>query len=494
MENRNWPIWLMPGKPLILLVISFWMLSGCAVNPVTGKKQISFLSEKDEIALGAESDPAVVAQFGLYEDEKLQAFIERYGQEMAAISHRPHLQFHFKILDSPVVNAFAVPGGYVYFTRGIMAHFNNEAEFAGVLGHEIGHITARHGAQQQTKATLAQIGYIGGLAISKELRAFANETDYAMQLLFLKFSRDDESQSDRLGAEYSTKIGFDAHEMAHFFKTLEKLSHSEDGEEIPDFMSTHPNPGNRYEKVNEHADEWQAKVVLPSYKVNRESYMELIDGIVYGEDPRQGYVESNVFYHPELKFKFPVPEAWDLVNSPTEVQIAPKDGKAMLSVTATKSNSLQQTADTVAANYQLAVSSSKQVTINGLKALEVMSSITQQDPNTGASSTLSIKSMYIDYGELIYIFHGFALSPDFNKYVTTFDQVMYGFNELKDQSKINVKPDRINVVKATKSGTLTDVLNSFNMPSARHKELSILNGINLNDQVEQGTSLKIISK
>ena len=165
------------------------------------------MSEAQEIQLGAQSDPQIIAQFGLYEDAELQSFINSKGHQMADISHRPNLKWTFRIMDSPVVNAFAVPGGYVYFTRGIMAHFNNEAEFAGVLGHEIGHVTARHSAEQYTKATLAQVLMIGGMIVSKELRGLANEAQTAMSLLFLKYSRDNESESDALGAEYSTKLG-----------------------------------------------------------------------------------------------------------------------------------------------------------------------------------------------------------------------------------------------------------------------------------------------
>ena len=478
----------------LMLITSLFSLGGCATNPVTGKKQVSLLSEKDEIAMGAESDPQVVAQFGLYDDPKIQAFIEKYGQQMAAISHRSHLKFQFKILDSPVVNAFAVPGGYVYFTRGIMAHFNNEAQFAGVLGHEIGHITARHGAQQYTKQTLAQLGYFGGLAISKELRMFARETDFAMQLLFLKFGRDDESQSDKLGVEYSTKIGYDAHQMADFFQTLGKLGQSEEGEEIPDFLSTHPNPQNRFANVHELATEWQAKAGLPSYKVNRESYLDLIDGIVYGEDPRQGYVEKGVFYHPELKFQFPVPDKWTLANTPTEVQIASADGKALIMVNAAKSNSLKETADQTAEANKLVVSSSKNITVNGLNALEVYSSITQQDPNTGAESILKIKSVYIQYGTLIYAFHGLSLAADFNTHLPSFDKTMSGFKELKDQAKINVNPERIKIVAVKNSGTLGEALTAYGMTSDRLKELAILNGKDVADEVKQGEKIKILTK
>src|SRR5687767_9786873 len=149
-----------------------FFIAACSVNPVSGKREVSFMSEAQEIQLGAQSDPQIVAQFGLYEDTELQSFINSKGQQMAAISHRPELKWTFRILDSEVVNAFAVPGGYVYFTRGIMGHFNNEAEFAGVLGHEIGHVTARHSAEQYTKSTLANVLLIGGMIVSKEIRAF----------------------------------------------------------------------------------------------------------------------------------------------------------------------------------------------------------------------------------------------------------------------------------------------------------------------------------
>ena len=156
-------------KKLLLfigLTSSFILFDSCATNPVTGKKQVVLMSEEQEIAMGKEADPQIVAQFGLYENAALQNFITTKGKQMAAISHRPNLNYEFKIVDSEVINAFAVPGGYVYFTRGIMAHFNNEAEFAGVLGHEIGHIAARHSVEQQRNQLLGQLGIIAGVIIS----------------------------------------------------------------------------------------------------------------------------------------------------------------------------------------------------------------------------------------------------------------------------------------------------------------------------------------
>src|SRR5688572_16450337 len=148
------------------------LFNQCAKNPVSGNRQLVLMSEAQEIEMGKSADPQIIQQFGLYPDKGLQDFITEKGKKMAAISHRPNIEYHFRVVDSDVLNAFAVPGGYVYFTRGIMAHFNNEAEFAGVLGHEIGHITARHSVSQQSKAILGQIGLIGAMVINPQLAQF----------------------------------------------------------------------------------------------------------------------------------------------------------------------------------------------------------------------------------------------------------------------------------------------------------------------------------
>jgi predicted Zn-dependent protease len=230
-------------------VVVFLFCESCAKNPVTGKKDFMLMSKEQEVAMGQQSDPEITQFFGIYEDEKLQKFINEKGQQMVGVSHRKDIKYQFKVVDSDVVNAFAVPGGYVYFTRGIMAYFNNEAEFAGVLGHEIGHITARHSAKQYSNSMLAQLGLAAGMIFSPEFAQFGDVASQGLQLLFLKFGRDAESQSDKLGVEYSTKIGYDAEEMAGFFGTLDRLRKNAGGEEVPDFLSTHPNPLDRERKV-----------------------------------------------------------------------------------------------------------------------------------------------------------------------------------------------------------------------------------------------------
>jgi predicted Zn-dependent protease len=182
-----------------LIAAALVTVISCAVNPVTGRKQIMLMSEAQEVQLGLSYHPQVMATFGEYDNPALQAFVQQKGTEMGKVSHRPNLEYHVKVVDSPVVNAFAVPGGYIYLTRGIMANFNNEAEFIGVLAHEMGHIAARHSVSQQTKQQLGTLLLIGGMIASEKFAQYAEQAMQGMQLLFLSFSRDDERQADALG-------------------------------------------------------------------------------------------------------------------------------------------------------------------------------------------------------------------------------------------------------------------------------------------------------
>jgi len=450
------------------------------------------MSEEKEIALGAESHPSIVATMGLYEDKKLQAFISEKGMAMAKISHRPDLPYQFYIVDSPIVNAFAVPGGYVYFTRGIMAHFNNEAEFAGVLGHEIGHITARHSARQQTSQILGQGALMAGMILSPQVRAMGESAIQGLQMLMLSYSRAHETESDEIGVTYSSKIGYDANQMAQFFGTLKRLS-DKSGQAIPTFQSTHPDPGDRYQKVHQLAQQYQSQYP-GNYNVNRDNYLRMIDGIVYGEDPRQGYVENNNFYHPELRFQFPVPKGWQYENSPIQFQMAPSDGKSLMSLTLGSGNSLEEAAQNMVKQYNLTVSESAKQTINGNPALVMISTQQSQDQSTGSNTVVQIATWIIQYGGTMYVLNGMAYQANFNNAFNTFKTVANGFRALTDQSKLNRKPERIVIKSVPSDGTLQQALQSFKMPSNRLEELAILNGMELSDRVTKGMLIKTIGQ
>ena len=484
-------------KQLILICLSASLLisNSCAVNPVTGKKQLVLMSESQEIAMGAATDPEIVAQYGRYEDKILQDFITQKGNEMAAISHRPDLKYEFKIVDSEVLNAFAVPGGYVYFTRGIMAHFNNEAEFAGVLGHEIGHITARHSVSQQSKAILGQVGLIGSMILVPQVAEFAEPLSEGLGLLFLKFGRDAERQSDELGVEYSSKIGYDAKEMAGFFNTLERQSSGSESAELPDFLSTHPNPGDRNIAVSKLSDEWKKKLNLINPKVSRESYLKKIEGLIYGEDPKQGFLENDVFYHPVLKFQLNTPKGWNYQNKPQELEFAPKDGKAILIMTLIAGKSLEEAASYVVEKNNLQVLESNQITVNGLNALSILADVkVEQQKQQQQAPTVRTLSYLIQYKDNIYHILGASSVTDFNSYSENFLQTMKNFKELKDASKLNKQPERIRIKPVKQSGTLKQALNSYNMPEKKQEEISLLNGMLLTDKVLAGSLIKILGK
>jgi len=439
------------------------------------------MSEKREIAIGKQSDPGIIQAYGLYQDAKMQQFIDQKGNQMAKISHRPELEYEFKIVDSPVVNAFAVPGGYVYFTRGIMAHFNNEAEFAGVLGHEIGHITARHSAKQYSKSVVAQVGLVLGMVFSSEFRKYSDLAQQGVSMLFLKFGRDAESQSDKLGVTYSTQIGYDAHEMGGFFKTIKRLQ-TQAGAEIPTFLSTHPDPVDRFNKVNALADHAQNGQSPSKFKVNRDSYLSMIDGLLYGDDPKQGFVENNIFYHPELKFFFKLPRGWNTTNSPAQFQAVEQSQRAMIVLTLSGQKTLDAARQEIAEKYQLQITNSQRVQVNGYPALALL----------GQSEQVRSEIYLIQYGGLIYVLTGVTKIEDFNTFRSTFSNTMKSFNKLTDASKLNKKPEVLKIVTATKTSSFSNAMKQFKVASSRIEEHAILNGMELNQTVKKGMKLKTV--
>lgn len=479
------------------LTMSMCMFNNCARNPVTGKKQVVFMSEAQELSMGKEADPQIIAQFGLYDDKSLQDFINEKGKAMAAISHRPGIEYNFRVIDSEVLNAFAVPGGYVYFTRGIMAHFNDEAQFAGVLGHETGHITARHSVAQQRNQLLGQLGVIAGVVLAPNLAQFAETASQGLGLLFLKFGRDDERQADQLGVEYSSKIGYDARQMATFFKTLERQGAKRGAGEIPEFLSTHPNPGNREVTVTRLAAEWRSKLNLTNPLTNRNIYLKRIEGLIYGEDPKQGFLENNIFYHPVLKFQFPVPHGWNYQNTPQRVQMAPKDGKALMFLALAPGNTLQEAANATLQGYNLRAIESREVTVNGLRAIAVVADpapVQNQQGQQQQTQQIRTLSYFIQFGGSIYHIIGISATVDFNNYASYFTNTMENFRELRDAAKLNKKPERVRIKTINTAVTLDQALRNNNVPAARMEELAILNGMLLTDRVTQGTMIKIIAE
>jgi predicted Zn-dependent protease len=312
------------GNALAMVLVA--TLSGCVVNPATGQRQISLMGEATEIRMGADADRDISEAMGVVADPELQAYIQALGGAMAAESERPHLPWTFRVLDDPIVNAFALPGGYIYLTRGILAHFNSEAELAGVLGHEIGHVTARHGVQQVSRAQLAQIGLGVGAILAPEWAGVLDVAGAGLGLLFLSYGRDAEREADDLGLRYMTRLGYDPSAMAETFETLARTSRTEEGARIPSFLSTHPDPLSRRDRI-------LAAIAAGSVegdRVARDPYLDRIEGLVYGPDPRRGFMRGNTLHHPEWAMRMSFPEGWAVQIQREGVQAAAADQSALL--------------------------------------------------------------------------------------------------------------------------------------------------------------------
>ena len=467
---------------LLLLVVS------CAINPVSGGRELMLLSESQEIELGRKTDGQVVSQYGIYEDQKLTDYINGLCHRFGKLSHRPNLNYQFKIMDTATVNAFAVPGGYIYFTRGILAHLNSEAELAGVMGHEMGHITARHSAQQYTRAQFAQVGLGLGMILSETVRSFGGLAQVGVEMLFLRFSRDNERQADDLGVEYASKGGYDASQMASFFDTLERMHSKSDRSGLPNWFSTHPNPIDRQATVKKRAKEWKQKLGAKNLKINRDLYLRRIDGLVYGEDPRQGYIEQGVFYHPLLRLQFPVPSKWKLENTRSFVRMVSDQKDAAIIFSLSSAQSPKEAAQSFANQNQATVIESGRAEVNDLPAFRM---IAQVRSSKGAVQAMSY---FIQKDNKVYVFHGFSAPSRFDLYSPAFKETMTQFRNLSDSKKLNVKPNRIRIRSTHVAGSMQQALRSLGVPADKLKELAVLNGKHLNENVPAKTLLKIVEK
>src|SRR5688572_110978 len=226
-------------------------VASCARNPVTGKNELALVSEGQEIQMGQQAAQEVAQSIGFVDDPELQSYVAGIGKRMAAKSERPDLPWEFHVVNDASVNAFALPGGFIYVTRGLLTHMNSEAELASVIGHEIGHVTARHSVNQISKQQVANIGMMLGMILRPELRNYGNLAEVGMGLLFLKYGRDAERQADELGLRYLTRGAYDPRPMVDVFTTLERVGETESKGRLPSWLSTHPAPEDRRARITQ---------------------------------------------------------------------------------------------------------------------------------------------------------------------------------------------------------------------------------------------------
>ena len=470
---------------VIFLIVFLIFLSSCATNPVTGKKELMLISEGQEIAIGKKSDVEIRDEYSVYKYKDLNEYVSSVGKKLLKYVHRKNLKYKFTILDTPVVNAFAIPGGYVYVTRGILAFLNNEAQLASVLGHELGHVNARHSANMISKQILFNLGVGIGYAVSKEFRKYAGLVLIGGNLLFLKFSRNDEYQADELGVEYATLSGYDTNEMAKFFETLNKLSHSQKYS-LPEFLSTHPSPPHRIEKVKLLTKQWQKKSGFKKFIIAKKRYLAHIDGILFGKDKRNGYVENNNYYHPNLRFTFKFPKGWKLTDTRKFILLTNKKDKNIQVLITLTNDNIDRAVTKFLKKTKGLILSYKDIYINALKAVRIVQNIKIK------GKYFVSQSYFIDFNNKTFIFNGISPLLFYKVYSNQMSLPATTFKKLKNAKKINVKNLYVKVVEVKNYITLKSLLLDYHVKEELFNKIALINNLSLNSHLQKGDLIKIL--
>jgi len=413
------------ARPGLILLLATILISGCATNPVTGGQNFSLMSEQQEISLGKKNHPKILKQYGRYENSRLQAYVNRVGQSLVTQSHRSKLSYTFTVLDSPEVNAFALPGGYIYITRGIMAYINSEAELAAVLGHELGHVTARHGVQQYSKAMATQIGMTLATIFVPEL-----QNDVTQQLMNVMgkailsgYGREHELEADRLGAEYLARSGYEPGAMIDVVSILknqeefEKERAKKEGREPRVYhgvFASHPSADQRLQQVVGAANQYKTNGGKPR-RVGRGTYLTRLNGVVFGDSNREGIRREHRFYHAGLGFGLTFPKGWRLENRHDSLLAISKKRDAVIEVRMKKRDKKKKVSPAIFLRRTLKVSSPKDEKSLTKTALKNVSAITRGATPFGRRD---MRVTVVYFGDNAYIFRGAARA---NKQLKDFD-------------------------------------------------------------------------
>jgi predicted Zn-dependent protease len=459
--------------------------TACAVNPATGKKQLVLISERQEIEIGRENDKAISAQMGLYDDEALQAYVQGVGNQLAFRSERPDLDWTFRVVDDPVVNAFALPGGYIYITRGILAHMNNEAELASVVGHEIGHVTARHGVSQMSKAQLANLGLnLGAIVAPEQAQRYGSLAQAGLGLVFLKYGRDDERQADDLGLRYMVQGGYDPRPMADMFDMLDRVGETSGGGQVPGWMSTHPAPENRSARA-------EGKIAdlggdFSGWRVDRESFLTRIDGIAFGDDPTQGYFEETRYFHPGMRFRMDFPEGWKVQNLRQAVAGASPDKDAFIQLALSGHDTPESALEAFFSPSGIRRVGPAMGAISGLR--------TAGDGFVAATEQGNVRGRvgFLAYGGRVFQLLGYSAEYRWSTYESAIRRALASFEELTDRRALAVRPKRLKVVRVDRAMTL-DELASRHRATVPVETLALINRLEPGARLAPGRSYKVVT-
>jgi len=458
------------------------LATACATNPATGRRELSLVGEGQEIQMGLEGAKAAAAQMGIYPDSAIQRYVNSLGQQVAKVGERPALPWSFTVVDDPIVNAFALPGGPIFISRGILTHMNSEAQLVSVLGHEVGHVTAKHSVSQISKQQLLGGLFTVGMIVRPELQQFGGLASQGLGLLFLKYGRDDEVQADDLGFRYMTRIGYDPREMAEMFRTLERVSGG-GSRGTPEWLSTHPDPGNRVAKTGERISAAGA-TIFAATRVERNSFLRRLDGMVFGEDPRQGFFEQGVFLHPSLKFRFAFPNGWKTQNSASAVIGVSAQGDAQIVLELAGNVAPQQALSQFLGQQGVTPAGTSTAPINGLSAAVGQFTAALQD-----GSRLAGYVGFIQLDGTTYRLLAITPAQLIQQYDGTFRGTINSFARLTDPRALAAKPMRVRLVTVPRSMTVAQFHAQY--PSTVPVEqVALMNGFDAGATIPAGTTMK----
>lgn len=463
--------------------------AGCAVNPATGKREFSLVTPAQEAALGREGYAAATAEYGVYDDPALAAYVDSVGRKVARASDLPDLPWRFTVLDDDAVNAFAMPGGYIYVTRGLLAHMQSEAQLAGVLGHEVGHVTARHSARQMTQQQLAGLGLGIASAVSPTFRRYGSTAEQALGLLLLKHSRDDETQADELGVRYAAGSSYDPREIPGTYRTLQRIS-ERSGQSLPGYMSTHPDPGQRQERTTALAA--RAAAGRTDMVVRQRGYLERMRNLVYGENPRYGWFEGSHFYHPVLGLEMTFPSGWQTHHTHSALTAANADQSGMMQMTLARDASGKSPGD-----YLVGLTTDGRIA-SSRGGPEMLGNWpawvgTLIVPNgQGGQSSLIAGFVRVTPDVLLQVL-GRGKSPGDATERQVFAAIR-SMTTLTDPARGMVQPARVRIQPVTTPGEFKGVYATLGSNLIPAEEAAVVNGIELDESVSKGQWLKLVDR
>jgi len=477
---------MMKNKILIFLIFFpiFFSTSSCVITPSSGQREISFMSEEDERAIGSSEHPKIIKQFGgVYQNDTLQNYIESLGKFLVTTSESPNLKFTFTILNSPIVNAFALPGGYIYLTRGLIYLCQNEAQLAGVIAHEIGHVTGRHSAKRYTRAVgTSLLGNLLNTLIKNPV--LQNLTNTTSSLYLLSYSRDHEYEADNLATRYMIRAGFDPYEMANFLKQMEQYSKLQkkiigDKKKVSELLLTHPNSSKRVMEVINNVDN------SSTYKpiIGREVFLKKIDGMLYGDKPEEGFFYKNTFIHKPLDFFFNFDKSIYFINNPKFLMGL---GENNIKIFFDIDNDINQDDLEYFSKWakipKKKILNYKKKTINNYTISQCI--IKKSDTTVGLALIKNDKNLY-----------RFSITSNkkyFENYKKKFDSMVYSFQKVSTNPNIlKTKPPKVRILKnSQKEGFIENVIKNSSFQKRFAED--IFTTINKIDKLKNSQKIKTV--